>query len=191
MDPTTGRRLSTTGESLYVKLGIEKQATQDEIKKAFRKLALKLHPDKNTEDPDAIEKFKQVNTSYQVLSDPTRRNIYDNYGSLGLYVSEQFGEENVNTYFILTSGWCKALFCVTGILTGCYFGCCCFCCCCCNFCCGKCRPGGDDEYRRYADYQNLDEDYEEEEVREQQPQQQQQPQPDTQDSQNVITNQPF
>ncbi|ODM86692.1 DnaJ subfamily C member 5, partial [Orchesella cincta] len=84
------------GESLYVTLGVPKQATQDDIKKAFRKLALKLHPDKNTEDPDAIEKFKQVNTSYQVLSDPTRRNIYDNYGSLGLYVSEQFGEENVN-----------------------------------------------------------------------------------------------
>lgn len=69
----------------------------------------------------------------------------------------------VNTYFILTSGWCKGLFCLTGILTGCYFGCCCFCCCCCNFCCGRCRPGGagdqDGEYRRYADYQNLDEEY--------------------------------
>lgn len=82
-------------------------------------------------------------------------------------MSEQFGEENVNTYFVLTSGWCKALFCVTGLLTGCFFGCCCgcFCCfnCCCNYCCGKCRPEGargmgqDGEYRRYAEYQNLDE----------------------------------
>ena len=42
-----------------------------------------------------------------VLSDLTKRGIYDKYGSLGLYVAEQFGEENVNTYFVLTSPWCK------------------------------------------------------------------------------------
>lgn len=42
-----------------------------------------------------------------ILSDSTKRNIYDNYGSLGLYIAEQFGEENVNTYFLVTSGWCK------------------------------------------------------------------------------------
>lgn len=43
------------------------------------------------------------------MTDLTKRNIYDNYGSLGLYVAEQFGEENVNAYFVVTSGWCKVI----------------------------------------------------------------------------------
>lgn len=51
--------------------------------------------------------FKEINRANAILSDLTKRNIYDNYGSLGLYIAEQFGEENVNTYFLLTSGWCK------------------------------------------------------------------------------------
>lgn len=51
--------------------------------------------------------FKDVNRAHAILSDITKRNIYDNYGSLGLYIAEQFGEENVNAYFIVTSGWCK------------------------------------------------------------------------------------
>lgn len=51
--------------------------------------------------------FKEINRAHSILSDLTKRNIYDNYGSLGLYIAEQFGEENVNTYFVLTSGWCK------------------------------------------------------------------------------------
>lgn len=51
--------------------------------------------------------FKEVNRAHAILSDLTKRNIYDNYGSLGLYIAEQFGEENVNAYFLVTSGWCK------------------------------------------------------------------------------------
>ncbi len=101
-------------------------------------LALKYHPDKNPNNPEASEKFKDINRANTILSDITKRNIYDNYGSLGLYIAEQFGEENVNTYFVLTSGWCKAIFLTCGILTCCY--CCCCLCCCFNFCCGKCKP---------------------------------------------------
>jgi len=149
MDP---RRLSTSGDSLYLVLGIPKTATADEIKKTYRKLALQFHPDKNPDDPLAGDKFKQVNSAYSTLSDTSKRNIYDNYGSVGLYVAEQFGEENVNTYFILTSGWCKALFCVVGLLTGCF---CCFCaCCCCNFCCGKLKR----DYHGEENYDTLEED---------------------------------
>lgn len=144
------RKLSTSGDSLYAILGLPKTATPDDVKKTYRKLALKYHPDKNPNNPEAAEKFKDVNRAHAILSDLTKRNIYDNYGSLGLYIAEQFGEENVNAYFIVTSGWCKALIIFCGIITGCYF--CCCCCCCCNFCCGKCKPRPPDES---GDYQTL------------------------------------
>lgn len=137
------RTLSTSGESLYHVLGVDKLATSDDIKKSYRwvwticgmrfssaawlftrllrryftrtvfcfyprrKLALKYHPDKNPENPEAADKFKEINNAHAILNDPTKRNIYDKYGSLGLYVAEQFGEENVNTYFVLSSWWAK------------------------------------------------------------------------------------
>jgi len=147
------RKLSTSGDSLYLILGLPKTATADDIKKTYRKLALKYHPDKNPDNPDAAEKFKDVNRAHAILSDLTKRNIYDNYGSLGLYIAEQFGEENVNAYFLVTSGWCKALIVFCGVITGCYF--CCCCCCCCNFCCGKCKPRPPEES---GDYQTLHRD---------------------------------
>jgi DnaJ-class molecular chaperone len=70
-------------------------------------LALKHHPDKNPDDPAAAEKFKEINNAHTILTDITKRNIYDKYGSLGLYVAEQFGDEHVNTYFLLSSWWAK------------------------------------------------------------------------------------
>lgn len=149
----TKRKLSTQGDSLYQTLTLPKTATADDIKKTYRRLALKYHPDKNPNNPDAAEKFKDVNRAHSILSDPTKRNIYDNYGSLGLYIAEQFGEENVNAYFVVTSTWCKALFFVCCIATGCY--CCCCLCCCCNFCCGKCKPRPPEDS---GDYHTLNRD---------------------------------
>ncbi|XP_072382369.1 dnaJ homolog subfamily C member 5-like isoform X1 [Diabrotica undecimpunctata] len=147
------RKLSTQGDSLYEVLSLPKTATSEEIKKTYRRLALKYHPDKNPNNPEAAEKFKEVNRAHSILNDTTKRNIYDNYGSLGLYIAEQFGEENVNAYFVVTSTWCKALFFVCGILTGCY--CCCCLCCCCNFCCGKCKPRPPEDT---GDYHTLNRD---------------------------------
>jgi len=147
--------MSTAGLSFYNTLGLQKTCTQDEIKKAYRKLALKFHPDKNPNNPDAAEQFKEINHAHSVLSDTVKRGIYDRYGSLGLYVAEQFGEENVNTYFVLTSPWCKALFIFCGVITGCYL-CCCFCCCC-NFCCGKCKPRPPEDEGAYANLHREDE----------------------------------
>ncbi|XP_012534426.1 dnaJ homolog subfamily C member 5 isoform X4 [Monomorium pharaonis] len=147
------RKMSTAGDSLYQILEVPKTATSEDIKKTYRKLALKYHPDKNPNNPEAAEKFKEINRAHAILTDLTKRNIYDNYGSLGLYVAEQFGEENVNAYFVVTSGWCKALFIICGILTGCYCCCCCFCCC--YFCCGKCKPAPPEDT---GAYHNLQED---------------------------------
>lgn len=138
------RRLSATGDSLYIILGIEKSAAPEDIKRSYRKLALKYHPDKNPNNPEAVEKFKDINRAHSILSDETKRKLYDSYGSMGLYLAEQLGEENVGAYYLITSGWCKGILLTCGILTCCYFCCCCFCCCF-NFCCGRCKPKQPDE----------------------------------------------
>lgn len=64
----------------YKVLGVDKQASQEDIKKAYRKLARKLHPDLNPNDADAKKKFQQVNEANEVLSDPEKRKKYDQYG---------------------------------------------------------------------------------------------------------------
>lgn len=65
----------------YGTLGVEKNASQDEIKKAYRTLALKYHPDRNSSNKEAESKFKEINEAYQVLSDSEKRARYDQYGS--------------------------------------------------------------------------------------------------------------
>lgn len=65
----------------YKILGVPRDATQEEIKKAYRRLAMKYHPDKNKGSKEAEEKFKEINEAYAVLSDPEKRRLYDLYGS--------------------------------------------------------------------------------------------------------------
>ena len=64
----------------YDVLGVDRNASQDDIKTAFRKLARKYHPDMNRDDPSAEEKFKGINEAYEVLSDPDKRSQYDRFG---------------------------------------------------------------------------------------------------------------
>ena len=68
----------------YEVLGVSKTASQDEIKKAFRKLALKYHPDRNKGNEEAMNKFKEANEAYEILSDADKKSRYDQYGHAGV-----------------------------------------------------------------------------------------------------------
>lgn len=71
-------------KDLYEILNVNKDATQDEIKKAYRNLAKKYHPDLNPNDSEAEQKFKEVNGAYEILSDPEKRERYDRFGPAGV-----------------------------------------------------------------------------------------------------------
>ncbi len=75
----------------YKILGVDRNATLDEIKKAYRKLAQKYHPDRNPGNKEAEEKFKDINEAYEVLSDPDKRSKYDNLGTSWFNFQQQGG----------------------------------------------------------------------------------------------------
>jgi molecular chaperone DnaJ len=76
----------------YEVLGVSRSADQSEIKKAYRKLAMKHHPDRNSDDKDAEERFKDVQKAYAILSDPEKRSAYDNFGHAGVDPSMRGGQ---------------------------------------------------------------------------------------------------
>ena len=98
----------------YKILGVNSNCTQEEIKKKYKELAMKYHPDRNPGDKNAEEKFKEINEAYEVLRDPEKRSQYDNFGSAnsnfgsynqGGFGSSQdifnsvFGEEGFSSFF--------------------------------------------------------------------------------------------
>lgn len=75
----------------YAILGVPRSATVNQIKKAYRRLAKELHPDKNTDDPDAVSKFQDLSAAYEALSDTEKREKYDQCGEDCLKKDSNFG----------------------------------------------------------------------------------------------------
>ena len=73
-----------TKRDYYEVLGVEKSASKEDIKKAYRKLAIKYHPDRNAGNPEAEEKFKEATEAYEVLGDDKKRQAYDQFGFAGV-----------------------------------------------------------------------------------------------------------
>jgi molecular chaperone DnaJ len=86
-------------QDYYQLLNISKDASESEIKRAYRKLAMKYHPDRNPSDKEAEEKFKAVSEAYEVLSDSSKRQVYDQYGHAGLSGQGYSGPQDVNDIF--------------------------------------------------------------------------------------------
>ena len=89
--------MTTKKRDYYQVLGISSSASDEEVKKAFRKLALEYHPDRNKDD-SATERFKEINEAYQVLSDPQRRSRYDQFGHAGVTNGGATGFEGFDHY---------------------------------------------------------------------------------------------
>lgn len=83
----------------YEVLGVSRNATKDELKKAYRKLAMKYHPDKNPDDKDAEEKFKEAAEAYEVLGDEQKRSSYDRFGHDGVKGAGGFSASSVEDIF--------------------------------------------------------------------------------------------
>jgi molecular chaperone DnaJ len=97
-------------QDYYSILGVSKQSSAEEIKKAYRKLAMKYHPDKNPNNPEAETKFKKITEAYETLSDPGKRKKYDNPNPFG-FDQTQF-EVSVDGYVEVSFDFCVDVFIV-------------------------------------------------------------------------------
>ena len=95
---TGGAKKNVDTTKFYEILGVTKEASSDEIRKAYRKLAAKLHPDK---EGGSQEKFQELQAAYEVISDPEKKSIYDKYGEDGLKEGMGGGSGGANIFDLL------------------------------------------------------------------------------------------
>ena len=96
--------LASGDDDYYELLGVEKTASESEIKKGYYKMARKWHPDKNPNNPEAELKFKGISEAYEVLSDPQKRTIYDERGKDGVQMAQNAGNVDIKMVFRLMFG---------------------------------------------------------------------------------------
>lgn len=87
----SGEKIMADKRDYYEVLGVQKGASEGDIKSAFRKMAMKYHPDRNPGDKEAEDKFKEINEAYSVLSDPDKKSKYDRFGHAGVDPNAGFG----------------------------------------------------------------------------------------------------
>lgn len=87
------------GESFYDVLGVERDASQAAIKRAYYRMAVRYHPDKNPDDPHAEEMFKKISEAYQILSDEKKKELYDKYGKSAVGLDQQGGAMDATLLF--------------------------------------------------------------------------------------------
>lgn len=137
---TIDRSLSTEGLSLYKVLGVEKNATESQIKKAYHKKALSCHPDKHPDDETKKEEFQKLNKASAVLRDERKRRIYDKMGSQGLQLVDMTGIETAEILLKYDKWYYKWIVGLCFLFSGCGCLCCCCFCCCFGCCCGQKCP---------------------------------------------------
>jgi len=137
---TLDRSLSNEGLSLYKVLGVEKEATESQIKKAYHKKALSCHPDKHPDDESKKEEFQKLNKASGVLRDERKRKIYDKMGSQGLQIIDMAGIETAEMLMKYDKWYYKWIVGLIFCFTGCGCVCCCCFCCCFGCCCGQKCP---------------------------------------------------
>lgn len=131
------RRYTVVGRSLYTELRVSPSANQEDIKQAYRKLARKFHPDKNSGNEEVAKKFQRIARAYEILKDPYKKKIYDKYGSEGVRLYEEMNGERSGPQSFFDRHPCLKVFYYAAWGLTCGFGCCC-CCWCCNCCGGRC-----------------------------------------------------
>lgn len=155
--PRAGEAVADADEEtdLYAILGLEREATEDEISKGYRLMARKWHPDKNPGDVMAQAMTRKVNQAHDILTNPVKKRAYDKYGMEGLQILDQIGEEGY-VKMERMEPYMPCLICCICLVS---IPTLCFCCCCCCCCCGALKKSGDDgEYDEAGEFDDADED---------------------------------